>query len=576
MRSLGLLAVFAPVLIAQAPNPDTILRAMKDEIARTRALRLVDAPPYFVEYSLDDAEFFYSTASLGALVQERQTRLRQPRTRVRVGDAKLDNSNHIFSDAYRGSRFDPAEFPLDDNYEALRLAFWLSTDRAYKQALEALARKKASLKNIQETERLPDLSSAPVTSVILPVPKKTVEEAKWRARVKTISALFNAYPDVFHSEATFGWSVTKSYMVNNEGSEFRIPDNLSTFRVRASSIAADGMLLRDYAEFVASDADSLPAEPDMRKAATEVAEQVTALRKAVVGDSYTGPVLFDGVAGAQLLAEVLGRHLSPGRRPVTDPERPLNFPAGELEGRLGSRILPEWMDVVDDATQREWKGLPLLGHYPVDIEGVVPQAIPVVERGVLKNFLSTRQPMAGVESSNGHARIPAALGTNAAMPGNLFVRASETQSLDALKKKLLDLGKQRGKPFVYVVRKMDFPSTASLDELRRIAGGQTGRSASLPIRLYRVFADGREELVRGLRFRSLNSRSLRDIAAASDQQFLFQYLENGAPFAHMDAGGYVAGISVVAPALLFDELELERIPGELPKPPVVAPPPLTN
>jgi hypothetical protein len=234
------------------------------------------------------------------------------------------------------------------------------------------------------------------------------------------------------------------------------------------------------------------------------------------------------------------------------------------------------MDVVDDATQREWKGLPLLGHYPVDIEGVVPQAIPVVERGVLKNFLSTRQPMAGVESSNGHARIPAALGTNAAMPGNLFVRASETQSLDALKKKLLDLGKQRGKPFVYVVRKMDFPSTASLDELRRIAGGQTGRSASLPIRLYRVFADGREELVRGLRFRSLNSRSLRDIAAASDQQFLFQYLENGAPFAHMDAGGYVAGISVVAPALLFDELELERIPGELPKPPVVAPPPLTN
>jgi hypothetical protein len=576
MRSLGVLAVFAPVLMAQAPNPDTILRAMKDEIARTRALRLVDAPPYFVEYSLDDAEFFYATASLGALVQERQTRLRQPRIRVRVGDAKLDNSNHIFSDAYRGSRFDPAEFPLDDNYEALRLAFWLSTDRAYKQALEALARKRASLKNIQDTERLPDFSTAPVASVILPVPRKSVEEAKWRARVKAISAVFNSYPDVFHSEATFGWSMTKSYMVNNEGSEFRIPDNVSTFRVRASSIAADGMLLRDYAEFVASDAVGLPAESDLRKAAIEVAEQVTALRQAAIGESYAGPVLFEGVAGAQLLAEVFGRHLSPGRRPVTDPERPMNFPAGEFEGRLGSRILPEWMDVVDDATQKEWKGLPLLGHYPVDIEGVVPRAIPVVERGVLKNFLSTRQPMPGVESSNGHARLPGALGINVAMPGNLFIRASETQSSGALKKKLLDLGKQRGKPFVYLIRKMDFPSTASLDELRRITGGQTGRPVSLPIRIYRVFPDGREELVRGLRFRSLNSRSLRDITGASDQQFLFQYLESGAPFAHMDASGYVAGISVVAPALLFDELELEKIPGELPKPPAVPPPPLTN
>lgn len=576
MRTVALVALLSGSLLAQAPSPDTVLRAMKDEIARTRALRLVDAPPYFVEYSLDDADFYFASASLGAMMQERRTHLRQPRTRIRVGDPKLDNSNHIYSDAYRGARFDPSEFPLDNNYDALRVAFWLSTDRSYKQALEALARKKASLKNINETERLPDFSTAPVTSVVLPIAKKAWNEPLWRTRLKDVSAIFNGYPDIFFSEASVGVSNTTSYMVNNEGSEFRIPDNLATFRVRASGLAADGMPIRDYAEFVVADVDRLPSEADLKKSATAVAEQVAALRKASVGEGYSGPVLFDGPAGAQLLAEILGRHLSPMRRPVTDPERPLNLPAGELEGRLGSRILPEWMDLVDDPTQKEWRGTPLLGQYPVDIEGVVPKPIVVVEKGVLKSFLATRQPINGAEASNGHARIPGALGADVALPGNLFFRASQTESTEELRKKLLELGKQRGKPYVYVVRKMDFPSTASLDELRRIAGGLSGRAVSAPLRIYRVFPDGREELVRGLRFRSLTSRSLRDIVGASAEQFLFQYLESGAPFAHMDAGGYVAGISVVAPALLFDEVELERIPGELPKPPVVSPPPFAN
>ncbi|MBL8228596.1 MAG: hypothetical protein JNL98_08965 [Bryobacterales bacterium] len=549
---------------------------MKDEIARARALRLVDAPPYFVEYTLDDAEFYYASASLGALIQERRSRLRQPKTRVRVGDPKLDNSNHIFSDAYRGARYDSGEFPLDDNYDALRLAFWLSTDRAYKQALEALARKKASLKNISDSERLPDLSPAPPASVILPILKKPLDDAKWRARLKEISNVFSSYPDIFFSEATLGVSNTTSYLVNNEGSEFRIPDFLSTIRIRASSLAPDGMPIRDYAEYVMPDADRLPSDLELKKAAATVAEHVTALRKAPVGDGYTGPVLFEGVAGPQILAEILGRHFSPTRRPVTDPERPLNLPSGELEGRLGSRVLPEWIDVLDDPAQKDWRGTPLLGHYPVDIEGVIPKPVQLIEKGVLRNFISTRQPIAGAETSNGHARIPGGLGNNVALPGNLFFRASQLSSAQDLRKKILDLAKQRGKPFVYVVRKMDFPSTATLDELRRVTGGQSGRPVSLPLRIYRLYADGREEVVRGLRFRGLTSRSLRDILGVSDEQHLFQYLESGAPFAHMDVTGYVAAVSVIAPSLLFDELELERIPGELPKPPVVPPPPLAN
>jgi hypothetical protein len=292
-------------------------------------------------------------------------------------------------------------------------------------------------------------------------------------------------------------------------------------------------------------------------------------------------VLFEGIAGAQLLAEVLGRNLAVPRRPVTPPGVSFPFPSSELEGRLGVRILPEWMDVVDDPTQKEWRGRQLFGYYTVDLEGVSPRPLALVEKGVLKNFLLTRQPVKGFETSNGHARLPGSFGAKAAGFGNMFVRAAEAVPLAELKKKLIDLCRERNKPYGIIVRKMDFPSSASFDEARRMLAGmaQSGgnaRPVSLPILVYRVYADGREELVRGLRFRGLTARSLKDVLAASEETQVFDFLENGAPFALMDGASFAAETSIVAPSILVDDLELEKAQEELPKPPIVPPPALKN
>ncbi len=577
MNRLAILACLsASWLCAQTPAPDVVLRAMKDEIVRGRTLRVIGDPPYFIEYTLDDADMLSISASYGSILSERANRIRQPRVRIRVGDRKLDNSNHIFSDAYRGSRFDPTQMALDDNYDVLRMGFWLATDRAYKQALESLARKKAALKNVTSTETLEDFAEAPAVSMVLPVPAGKVDALSWRKKIARTSAVFSRYPAVLSAEAAASFSFTRSYLINNEGTEVRIPDNLADARVRAAGLAPDGMVVRDYAVFLGSEPAQLPPDAELETAARRVADNVTALAKAAVIDNYSGPVLFEGSAAAQLLAELVARSLPAVRRPVSDPERPLNIPTGELEGRLGSRLLPEWMDAVDDPTQKQWRGVPLLGHYPIDMEGVVPKPLPVFEKGVLKTYYTTRQPVTGGQGPNGHARLPGALGNATAAAGNLFFQARESTTPAAMRSRLLEMGMQRSKPWVIVVRKMDFPSSASGDELRRITGGVQGRPVSRPLLVYRVFPDGKEELIRGVRFRGLNVRSLKDIVAASGEQYLFQYLENNAPFVHLDAGGYVAGTSVVSPALLFDELELERIPGELPKLPLVPPPPLSE
>lgn len=576
MRFLLLCLLALPPLHAQPADKDIVLKAMRDELARGRSLRVIGDPPYFIEYTLDDASMYGASAILGALVQERVDRIRNPRVRIRVGDRKLDNSNHIYSDVYRGSRYDPGQFPIDDNYDVLRTGFWLATDRNYKQALEALARKRASLKNVTETDQLPDFSPAPPVTLVLPVARATVDAPLWRKRVKDLSAIFASYPAILTSEAEVGISQTISYLANNEGSEIRVPDNLGTIRIKASALAPDGSTVRDHAMFFSIDPGRLPRDEDLKKATVAVAQNVTAMVSAPVLESYSGPVLFEGTAGAQLLAELLVRNFSYFRRPVTDPERPLNLPSGELEGRLGSRILPDWFDILDDPTQKEWRGIPLQGTYLVDMEGVVPKPVQLVEKGVLKAYYTTRQPIEGFPTSNGHARLPGFLGNNTALAGNVFVKATQTSSAAQLKTRILELGKQRHKPFVIIVRKLDFPSSASIEELRRLGGGRQGQTISVPLLVYKLFPDGREELVRGVRFRGLDTRALKDILAASGELFAFHYLENRAPFAHMDAGGYVAGTTVVAPELLFEDVELEKIPGELPKLPLVPAPPLIN
>jgi TldD protein len=125
---------------------------------------------------------------------------------------------------------------------------------------------------------------------------------------------------------------------------------------------------------------------------------------------------------------------------------------------------------------------------------------------------------------------------------------------------------------------MDFPSSASLDEARKIlsagSAGGSNRPISMPLYAYRLYPDGREELVRGERFRGINARSLKDILAAGDDSVTFNYLDNGAPFALLGYGSGAAEVTVVAPSVLIDDLEMSKIDDEMPKLPIVQSPAL--
>jgi TldD protein len=259
----------------------------------------------------------------------------------------------------------------------------------------------------------------------------------------------------------------------------------------------------------------------------------------------------------------------------------------EWTERVGQRVLPTTVSLVDDPTQSAFNGQPLMGNYAIDSEGVPAQRVSIVENGILRDLLMSRRPGPSFEISNGHARS-AMLSDPQPLSSNLFFQSSNEMKTDDLRKKFLAACKGDGLPWCLEVKRMDNPAVSSLnqqdfsDYVGQL-GGDIASGARVPLLLYRVYvSDGHEEPVRGGVLEGLNMRSLRDILGVGSDPSVYNYMQNpqdelaGTALGSFGSAEGDAGIpsSVVAPSLLLDEIDVRGFHGEPRRLPLVPAPPL--
>ena len=460
-RTLTCLFLATTAIGFAAEAADPVFDAMQAEMKRSMSLSLQKLEkPYFVSYTIDTGHEWAATAVMGGLLGASSEPFRYPAMQLRVGDYKFDQTN--YAGGGRGASYSLSGFPLDNDPAVIRQYLWLQTDSAYKSSLDAIARKRAILKSVTVSDELPDFAPAKANTLIEDRPSIQFDDKIWKERTKRISAIFDAYSNLRTSVADYTAFDAVHRYVNSEGTIVKLPQSEGQFQIRASAQAKDGMIVRDAALFYTNDITKMFSEDELTKAAKSVADEVTKLAAAPMGENYSGPILFEGVAAPQLLAEILGRNLHISRK--------LTGAGGsnptELEGRRGVRIMPEMFDVTDDPT------LPMFGRTEVDDEGVSGGPLSLVEKGVLKDFLRTRTPVRGYDESNGRALLG---GTPT--PTNLIIKARETSSVADLRAKMIDLCKQRGLSYAIVVKKLDFPSTAAGDEMRHLGERRVGRTS---------------------------------------------------------------------------------------------------
>src|SRR5260370_34815117 len=109
---------------------------------------------------MEDGDMLGVSATLGALIYSTHSPLRIQDVKVRVGDYGFDNTNYLFSDAFRGARYDTDQLPIETNYAGLRHILWLATDRGFKTAEERVPPKKAGPQKGKLPSPLPRASKA--------------------------------------------------------------------------------------------------------------------------------------------------------------------------------------------------------------------------------------------------------------------------------------------------------------------------------------------------------------------------------------------------------------------------------
>jgi len=586
---------------AQQDNDHT-LQAMRDEMARSKARLELKIPsieqpvrPYYVEYRLLDLDVREVVAEFGSLLTSTHTRNRFMNVVARVGSYKLDSSNFVSDEGARLFIGPTGSVGIDRDYDSLRQDLWIATDQAFKEAVDAYSKKKGYLSSLARQSDIDDFSRADPVQLIEPLETPDWAGRNWEQEARDTSAVMRAFSEVHESRVTYYLVYATEYLLTSEGTEIRQNRRFAAIEAGMAAVADDGVPVNHYYATYASRPADLPGADTVRKGLNVACTELMALRAAPPAQDYTGPVLFEARAAASLLAQVLGPAVNGARPPISfSPvlEQMLSGLGGKSDwlGRLGARVLPPSVTVVDDPGAKESNGASLIGRYSVDDEGVRAQKVTLVENGILKGELMSRRPGSDFDQSNGHGR---AAFLNDAKPtmSNLILTSTEHLSPADLKKKFLDScraeRRSEREQYCLVVREMDNPALSLLHQedfselLASLAGG-AGTGDRLPLVVYRVYPEtGREEMIRGSRIIGLNTRALRNIAGIGNDSFVYSYMQsqiNGFAGTALGAfGSAQSGLpaSVVAPSLLFDELEVRGTRGEAKRLPLLPPPPMT-
>jgi TldD protein len=591
----------AQVASAQQDNDHT-LQAMRDEMARSKARLELKIPnsdqpvrPFYIEYRLLDLDVREIVAEFGDLLSSTHTRNRFMNVAARVGSYKLDSSNFVSDDVFRGFIGPTGSVGIDRDYDSLRQDLWIATDQAFKEAVDTYSRKKGYLSSLARQSDIDDFSKAAPVQLIEPLETPDWTNRNWEQEARDTSAVMRAFSEIHESRVTYYLVYATEYLLTSEGTEIRQDRRFAAIEGGMNAVADDGVPVNHYYATYAVRPADLPNVETVRKGLKVTCTELMTLRSAPPAQDYTGPVLFEARAAAPLLAQVLSPAINGARPPISfSPvlEQMLTGLGGKSDwvGRLGARVFPTTVTLVDDPGEKDFKGTPLVGGYGVDDEGVRGQKVTLVEKGNLKDELMSRRPGPDFEQSNGHGR---AAFLNDAKPtmSNLVFSSTETLSPADLKKKFLDecrSEKQSEKEqYCLVVREMDNPALSLLhqeefSELLASFGGGAGTGDRLPLVVYRVYPDsGREEMIRGARIIGLNTRALRNIAGIGNDSFVYNYMQsqaNGFSGTALSAfGSAQVGLpaSVVAPSLLFDEVEVRGERGEAKRLPLLPPPPMT-
>jgi predicted Zn-dependent protease len=546
----------AGVTATAAPADDASVRqAMETEMKRSMTgLKGPNTePPRYLSYTVTDAEFAYGAAAFGGVTAADLDRQRNLRIDIRVGDDKGDSGNFFDPDLGPSALGAPRRLSFEDDPLTLRLGLWQATDEAFRRATRLLGRKRAALAaQATASEAQPaDWSPAPPRKNTWSAKgaNEPLDPVKLAELARALSSELRAFPELHESRVAALHHRVRQRVLTSDGAWKDERRSYLVIQVNAATQAEDGMPLQNTVAFDAAAPSALPSLDKMQQAVRQLGAELTANRTAKIPDAGSAVVMFEGRAAAQLIRQVLSGAFSGtaaakvGTSASRTPSAAGSDTASFFGDKLGQRIAPGFVNVVDDPAGKDNVRRGLFGSYAADDEAIAPQRVNLVSKGVLTDLLMSRTPGKKRARSNGHGRSVVNGGAVRGGAGVLVVSAGKAALPDAALGARA-LKEARGAVPVYVVRNL-------------VPG-----PAPRPLVIERVSPGGKRELVRGLSFTNLGPRTLKDVVAMGRTPYVYNFLGARTP----GEGG--APATVVAPTIVVTDVEVRSDGRAHRRPPV--------
>ncbi|WP_428061279.1 metallopeptidase TldD-related protein [Candidatus Avelusimicrobium stercoris] len=529
------------------------IKLMSAEIKRGfKTFKKQNPPLYYLSYQYYTSDFSrISVAEEAASSDRRGLQRTQLTVLPRVGSPALDNTRRLTAMSSVDDRLTREEMPaISGDGKAFSTALWRATDAAVKKAQEDLDGVKAEkLTAPKRFDDSPDFAYPPVEHFCRTTEFATFDYDKIKAMLVKASALTKGKKFILDSDFSFEREVGYRYFVDSRGTQLKTPQQEVRLSYIVSGKTENGQEVSRYEGYDVLRPEELPSEEkllaDVRKSIDELEQLVNAPE----GEPLEAPTLLKGRAMAVFVHEVLGHRMEGHRQKMEDFGR-------TFTDKIGQQVVSPILTIVDDATLAYFNGEPMRGFYEYDEEGVKARPVTLVEKGVLKNFLMSSSPIKNFPASNGHGRGDSYNRPVARMAVTRVI-AEETVPYEELEQKFLQEIKRQNKPYGFMIEDL--------------SGGFTMTETYLPqsfklepTLMYRVYPDGRKEVVRGLDMVGTPQVSFNKVLGAANDYKVF----NGSCGAE---SGWVP-VSGIAPSVLLESMEMEKKSKSTEKPPLLPPP----
>lgn len=448
------LLLFAGICKAQKQEDITIFTAMNDE--QLRSLHDLALPmmskPFYIAYTVSSSRQFSVKASLGSVISS----VELPYSLMGSAAVFLGDYDQTSDSRYMG-QFLSRKLGCEPDYNEIRRGFWSCSDEAYKLSLEENAAKRSYLEAnpYEKTAGLPDLMPTKgFEKLVEPKGPYVFDMKQAEQLVRELSAVFKKYPRIIGSEVSLQGADMMFYKLTTENVIMKQPLSFVEFYMQGSVMTDMGEAIRDSYIRVYPTPQALPDVEKLRSEVIAFAEGLMKLQEAeMVGEDYSGPVLLEDEAVRMVFAgNLLGEEGICAHRPAIAAEEV----KPTLEAKLGKKVLDTRLTVKNYSTRADYNGMPLIGAYEIDAEGVVPATEEIlIENGVVKKLLNGQVPTDKVRYSTGSSRfLPIRTDViYATAPGTLEITADKGLKPEAMKKALIKAAKEKKLDYAYIVRK---------------------------------------------------------------------------------------------------------------------------